>query len=175
MALVPLSQQDDYDLANSKQDCRGWLVHDGKGNAIGRVREMIVDTEQERISHLILEDRTEIPARQVSFVNNTVVVRGYTGATATTDSTKVPTKTPPTRIEASDAARDEDEPFKEGVFEVMLMGDELVAQKQARVVEEIVVNKETIERIEMIRDTVRHTDVEVERIEGADASRRDDK
>ena len=67
------------------------------------------------------------------------------------------------------------EAFKEGVVEVTLMGEEVVAQKQARVVEEVVINKETVAHEETIRDTVRRTDVEVEQIDGTDTLRRDNK
>jgi len=67
------------------------------------------------------------------------------------------------------------EAFKEGVVEVSLMGEEVVAQKQARVVEEVVINKETVAHEETIRDTVRRTDVEVEQIDGTDTLRRDNK
>jgi uncharacterized protein (TIGR02271 family) len=65
------------------------------------------------------------------------------------------------------------EAFKEGVVEVSLMGEEVVARKQARVVEEVVINKETVAHEETIRDTVRRTDVEVEQIDGTNAVRRD--
>lgn len=76
MTLVPLSQLDDYDLVNSDQDCRGWTVRDAAGNQIGKVREMVVNTDSDLVSHLILEDGREIPARNVSLADNTVIVRG---------------------------------------------------------------------------------------------------
>ncbi|MBA3322435.1 MAG: DUF2382 domain-containing protein [Pyrinomonadaceae bacterium] len=54
--------------------------------------------------------------------------------------------------------------FKEGTIEVIEMGEEVVVDKQTRVVEEVVVNKEVVERDETVRDTVRRTDVEVEEL-----------
>jgi len=40
--------------------------------------------------------------------------------------------------------------------------EEAVLSKDARVIEEVVVGKETTERMETIRDTLRRTDVQVE-------------
>jgi len=52
--------------------------------------------------------------------------------------------------------------FQERTFEVRTTAEEAVVQKQARVVEEVVIGKEVQERTETVRDTVRRTDVEVE-------------
>ena len=52
--------------------------------------------------------------------------------------------------------------FKEGTIEVRERAEEPVVSKQARVVEEVVVGKETTERTETIRDSVRRTDVDVQ-------------
>jgi uncharacterized protein (TIGR02271 family) len=54
------------------------------------------------------------------------------------------------------------------VIEVRAMAEEPVIGKRARVVEEITVGKETRERTENIRDTVRRSDVNIEQL---DASR----
>jgi hypothetical protein len=51
-------------------------------------------------------------------------------------------------------------------IEVREMAEEPVVAKQARVVEEVIVNKEATQREETVRDTVRRTDVEVESITG---------
>ena len=50
-----------------------------------------------------------------------------------------------------------------GTIEVREKSEQPVVQKQARVVEEVVVGKEATERTETVRDTVRRTDVEVEK------------
>jgi len=52
--------------------------------------------------------------------------------------------------------------FKEGSIEVRETAEEPVVSKEARVVEEIQIGKETTEREETVRDTVRRTNVEVE-------------
>ena len=54
------------------------------------------------------------------------------------------------------------------VVELTAMGEEAVVGKTARVVEEVVVGKETSQRTEAINDTVRHTEVEVEQVEASD-------
>jgi uncharacterized protein (TIGR02271 family) len=59
---------------------------------------------------------------------------------------------------------------KEGAVEVTETDEEAVARKQARVVEEVVINKDVAERTETVRDTVRRTEVEVEPV-GAEATR----
>ena len=52
------------------------------------------------------------------------------------------------------------------VIEVDEYAEEAVVAKQARVVEEVRVGKETSQRTETIRDTVRHTEVDVEPVTG---------
>jgi uncharacterized protein (TIGR02271 family) len=56
--------------------------------------------------------------------------------------------------------------FREQSLEMREMAEEAVVQKTARVVEEVTINKEVSERQEQIHDTVRHTEVEVERFDG---------
>lgn len=63
--------------------------------------------------------------------------------------------------------------FKEGSIEVREMAEEPVVSKTARVVEEVVVGKDTTQRTEQVNDTVRRTDVEVEQL-GAGSGRRTD-
>jgi len=56
--------------------------------------------------------------------------------------------------------------FREGTFEVRERDEEAVVQKEARVVEEVVVNRNVEQRTETIQDTVRRTDVDVEQVPG---------
>jgi uncharacterized protein (TIGR02271 family) len=57
-----------------------------------------------------------------------------------------------------------EEAFQEQTFEVRETEEQPVVEKQARVVEEVVIGKETTAREETIRDTVRETEVDVERV-----------
>ncbi len=55
--------------------------------------------------------------------------------------------------------------FQEGNFDITERAEEAVVSKQARVVEEIEIGKQVSEREEVVSDTVRRTDVEVEQID----------
>jgi uncharacterized protein (TIGR02271 family) len=59
--------------------------------------------------------------------------------------------------------------FKEQSIEMRETAEEAVVEKSARVVEEVMVNKEVTQREQQISDTVRHTEVEVEQL-GAGAT-----
>jgi uncharacterized protein (TIGR02271 family) len=63
-------------------------------------------------------------------------------------------------ISSADAA------FKEQSIEMRETAEEAVVQKSARVVEEVTISKEVNERQQQINDTVRRTEVEVERLDG---------
>lgn len=63
--------------------------------------------------------------------------------------------------------------FQESSFEVRETDEEAVVAKTAKVVEELVIGKEVTEHTEQINETVRRTDIDVERL-GSDASLRTD-
>lgn len=56
--------------------------------------------------------------------------------------------------------------FREEVIEATERAEVPVVAKEARVVEEVSLNKSSTERVETIQDTVRRTDVEVENVGG---------
>jgi uncharacterized protein (TIGR02271 family) len=60
--------------------------------------------------------------------------------------------------------------FDEGSVEVTAISEEPVVEKRARVVEEVVVEKDVQERTQTVHDTVRRKDVEVEQIDGSDSA-----
>ncbi|HEX8129130.1 MAG TPA: DUF2382 domain-containing protein [Pyrinomonadaceae bacterium] len=73
----------------------------------------------------------------------------------------------------------ESEAFKESLVEIREAYEELVVKKKARVVEEVVVNKDVEQRTETVHETLRRTDVNVEPIDpgkarGASASAQGD-
>jgi uncharacterized protein (TIGR02271 family) len=63
----------------------------------------------------------------------------------------------------------ESEAFKESLVEIREAYEELVVKKKARVVEEVVVNKDVEQRTETIHETLRRTDVNVEPIDSGKA------
>jgi sporulation protein YlmC with PRC-barrel domain len=73
MAIKRLSELDDYKLADSEQDCRGWHVVNALGIQIGTVREMLVDKERERVSALVLDSGVQIAADEVWLRDGRVV------------------------------------------------------------------------------------------------------
>jgi uncharacterized protein (TIGR02271 family) len=75
MAIRPLKELDDYQLTNSDQDCRGWSVVDPAGNHVGTVNEMLVDTDAERVTSLVLESGDVIPVESVSLRDGQVQAR----------------------------------------------------------------------------------------------------
>ena len=64
------------------------------------------------------------------------------------------------------------QPFQEQTIEVRETAEELVVTKRARVVEEVVVSKDVTQREETVHDTVRKTDVRVERTAPGGVERR---
>jgi len=71
------------------------------------------------------------------------------------------------------ATGSEAELFRDRVIEAEESSEEAVVQKDVRVTGEVVVNKETTERTETIRDTVRRTEVDVDKDQAAnDPTRR---
>ncbi|MBC7906870.1 MAG: YsnF/AvaK domain-containing protein [Rhodospirillaceae bacterium] len=63
---------------------------------------------------------------------------------------------------------DADRAFQERTIEAREMGEEAVVGKKARVVEEVRVRKEGEEREENVKDTVRRTEVDVDRLPGGE-------
>lgn len=62
--------------------------------------------------------------------------------------------------------RTADTEFTDRVIEVAETDEEVIVGKSAHVREEVVIRKEVADRIETVHDTVRHEDVEVEKIPG---------
>lgn len=57
---------------------------------------------------------------------------------------------------------DADDVFRERVIDATEHAEQAVVAKEARVIEEVVIRKDTTERTETVHDTVRHTEVEVD-------------
>ena len=66
-------------------------------------------------------------------------------------------------------AADANAAFRERTIEATETAEEAVVSKNARVVEEVVVNKDVDQRTETVRDTVRRTDVDVQRTDADEA------
>jgi uncharacterized protein (TIGR02271 family) len=227
MSLVALSQQDEYGLAHSEQDCRGWAVVDETGNKLGICTDMIVDTEAEHIDSIVLDTGATVSAASITLQQGTVIVRGEASAGAgeardsheesvsapagaqeqvtlpvieegikvgkrevASGGVRVTQRVTDRPVEENVTLRDErvyverrpvNQPaasvgadaFKEGVMEITETDEEAVVAKEARVVEEVVVSKDVTERQEVVRDTVKRTDVEVQELDAGTAASRE--
>lgn len=53
--LVPLRQLGGYRIADGAPDVRGWNVVTGEGSTVGRVADLVVDTQAETIRYLVVD------------------------------------------------------------------------------------------------------------------------
>jgi stress response protein YsnF len=196
-----LTELPDYELVDRRQDIRGWDVRSAHNGVVGRVRDLVVDTDHDRVATVLLDDGTQIPTEQIAIRDDFVEVGGE-GMTATAGPgeavvpiaeeriavTKRPVAKGGVRVESRVAEtpvereidlrqehisverRPVDRLAPGGAFpeqvtaskEVTAKAEEAVVDKEARVVEDVVVTKEAREREATIRDQVRRTDVKVE-------------
>jgi uncharacterized protein (TIGR02271 family) len=124
----------------------------------------------------VVEERLRIGKRPVA----SGAVRVYSRVTERPVEERVPLREEHVRVERRPADRpiDDAAAFGEDVIEVEETAEEVVVAKEARVVEEVIVSKDVDERVEQVRDRVRHTEIDVERAQGgserADAAEGDD-
>ena len=76
MAILYYSQQDEFDLVNTGQDCMGWSVVDQAGTPIGTVTEMLIDPDAEMVDSILVDRKKRIPAGDIALRDGRVVVRG---------------------------------------------------------------------------------------------------
>lgn len=89
MARHLLSTSDDWHLSfPDEHDVRGFRVLDAQRNETGQtVTDMVVDTDAERVSHVVFSDGTEYPAEDLSIGDGVVyaTTEGGGGARRTAD------------------------------------------------------------------------------------------
>ncbi|RTZ41101.1 DUF2382 domain-containing protein [Candidimonas sp. SYP-B2681] len=113
----------------------------------------------------VVQEELEVGKRRVQ----TGAYRVYSRPTETPVSESVNLREERASVERRPVDRPATEAdLKEGFVEVRETQETPVVQKTARVVEEVVVGKQTSERTETVSDTVRGTQVDVERIDGDD-------
>lgn len=114
----------------------------------------------------VVEEELEVGKRQVE--TGGVRVRSYVTAKPVEEEIRlreehVHVERRPVNRPATEADIDA---FKEGVIEMTEHAEQPVVAKHARVIEEVVIEKDVTEHTETVRDEVRRTDVEVERMAG---------
>ncbi|KDR38082.1 YsnF/AvaK domain-containing protein [Caballeronia glathei] len=153
----------DIDSRVARWRSTGYTAYDR--NAAAYTADEIAD---ERKAFPVVQESLEVGKREVQ----TGGVRVYSRVTETPVSESVSLREEHATIER----RAVDRPataadIKEGFVEIRETQEEPVIGKTARVVEEVVVGKEASNRTETVHDTVRGTEVEVERTTGADDRR----
>jgi uncharacterized protein (TIGR02271 family) len=109
----------------------------------------------------VVEEELQVGKREVQ----TGGVRAYTRVVETPVEEQVRLREEHVNVERRPVDRpatDADKAFKETTVEMRETAERAVVQKQARVIEEVVIGKQANERTETVRDTVRRTEVEVE-------------
>lgn len=122
------------------------------------------DTERGTVALPVIEEEIQIGKRQVERGG----VRIYTNVTETPVEQTVNLREEHVHVERRPVdrpvAEGDMQAFREGTIEMTETAEEAIVGKQARVVEEVVVGKEVTEREQVVSDTVRRTDVDVEEI-----------
>lgn len=135
---------------------KGFPQREGLSTAAAKERESVIP---------VVEEQVQVGKRQVESGN----VRVYSRIVETPVQEEIRLREEHAKVERRPVDRPasemEREAFKERSFEIRETAEEPVVSKQARVKEEVIVGKETSERTEMVRDTVRRTEVEVEKAE----------
>ena len=208
--LRTLDSLDKWELEHEEQDVRGCMLVERDGAPIGRIDQMLVDREHERVAGVRLDDGRVFPVEPLTRRDD-VVVYGEDLRAAGADrregsvereetipiveeelhvgmrlveqgGVRVRSRVVEEPVTKTVTLRDEEINIErrpvngrvenaEGLFEErdirMTETDEkAVVEKEARVKEEVVVRKDTDERVERISDTVRSTEVDVDRDPG---------
>ncbi len=56
----PLTEMDDWTVSDEDKDIRGWEVRASDGRILGKVRELIADTDTQHVESIVLDNGTEI-------------------------------------------------------------------------------------------------------------------
>lgn len=94
MPRLPLSDTRDWELVRSDQDLRGQPLWDAHGHRLGTIEDMIVDTQTERVSAVVLDTGDRFSAHDLSVGDDAVYVLGYDAAAAPPDSARRATRDP---------------------------------------------------------------------------------
>lgn len=205
--LRTLDSLDKWELEHKDQDVRGYMLVQPDGERIGRIDQMLVDREHERVAGIRVEDGRVFPVEPLTLRDDVVVYGGdlrtapadrREGAVEKEESipvveeklvvgkrlveqggVRVRSRVVEKPVRESVSLRDEeidierrpvnervDNPaalFKERDIRMTETDEEAVVGKEARVKEEVVVRKDADQHVEDVSDTVRKTEVEVDR------------
>lgn len=80
MARDFLSHMDDWKLTDDSQDIRGRVVRTPDGRELGKVQDLVADTDTELVDVAILDTGAEYPVRDLEIRPDDVVLRSGSGA-----------------------------------------------------------------------------------------------
>lgn len=151
----------DIDERSSQWRASGWNYEGTRQGLTGESARSDVGEREEVIP--IVEEQLVVGKRDVD--RGSVRVRSYVTDTPVHEQVRLRNE----RIDVERRAVDQPlssadaDAFRERTIDMTATGEEAVVGKTARVVEEVVVSKTSTENVENVSDTVRRTDVEIER------------
>ncbi|HEU0043086.1 YsnF/AvaK domain-containing protein [Sphingomonas sp.] len=173
-AVRILEEANSVDIDDRSQQWRqsGW-DYAGAGTSVGgattaaglfgaRDRDTTTGSDREEVIPIV-EEQLVVGKREVS--RGGARVRSYVTETPVHEQVRLREENIDVqrrRVDQPLSAADGDA-FQERTIDVTATGEEAVVAKNARVVEEVVVSKTVGERTEDVSDTVRHTEVEIDR------------
>ena len=164
-ALDILDDEGTIDIGEREQSWRseGWGGYTGDSSEFGSAtaRSDLSGTSGTEEVIPVAEEELRVGKRDVS--HGRVRVRSYVVETPVSEQVSLREENVTVQRRSVDRPLTAgDRLFEDRTIEVEERGEEAVVSKEARVREELVVNKQVGERTETISDTVRHTEVEVE-------------
>jgi len=146
---------------------QGWTRHDIKAKPFTtrdiETEHSYYDRDVDHEAIPVVEEEIAIGKREVE--KGGVRVRNYIVTTPVEEQVELrETKVNVERRPVDRPATEADLAFQEKTIEVTEFAEEPIVEKRARVVEEVVVDKDTDVHTETVRDQVRHTEVEVENL-----------
>ena len=65
MAQHTLSEAQDWRLVHPQQDIRGWKVKSGNNKLLGEIKDLIFNSDTQRVETVVLDDGEKYPARDI--------------------------------------------------------------------------------------------------------------
>ena len=83
MSRLLLTPDSDWELTDSTQDVRGFAAIDARGDQVGTVAGLVVDTDSELVSAILLDSGDEVPTLDVAIGDRVVYLAGAIPGAAT--------------------------------------------------------------------------------------------
>jgi uncharacterized protein (TIGR02271 family) len=143
----------------------GMTVRVSSEAELGRAEELLNGAELQSVP--VVEERLDVDKRTVA--GGTVRVASRVVEAPAEATVRLREERAGVERQAADRPATETDlaAFEEGVLEIREMVEVAVVRKSARVVEEVSVSRRISHRQQIVRDTVRRTEVEIERIPAA--------